>query len=796
MKTIKLNTVFLLVFMASFIKVSAQIPNSAVREIEDLNIFDAFRDDYPEESYGDFLIHTGEMFEIGCIENTECWWNSISISFEGSGGVNFHQNEINRLENYARTVEANIQAFQNWISRQHAIIENEIERQLGASFSDYETAQDAYYEVKEQTLLEENISGYNSFIGDSPQSLKSEYSGKIATKAQVRKEAVRKMKLVDFWKGLIASGEASISQYGHLKYGDIPLNTLTDLSQLQAFVANEETVFGDNEWRLETDKLIKSKILEIGNGVANREPAGYYNEVRELYRAQYNRYDQFDQINLMQLYLTDPMELMEFHRMLSVYESEAVRNDPLYIGRQHDWVSPIYIGASHVEDYAERNFGSLPYAFRVFDPDYFLERTRSLGLGGIGRLIEEINNAKAAHINAAKDALSLDEMLLETCFDNIGADNRNFVEANDQLKSAVAGYFQINDYFKPAVDCVHYLINQYRNDQDFSPDTNYYISSPETVFTYNGRRGSIRVDINSSPQTTALAVRMTDEAITDGFRDFGHVLEALYANNVAVGKEGQVMRDYFEANGIPVPSGLSNETLGRYFYFEAVNYGTESILRIRYNGVIGLELSQLGISLEEYLSILVNGQINTYMNDLILYQDKPIVFATLWENFEIIKGTHLDPALKRDPFSNYCAINLSNALLKSGVDLDTYNGVKCWGCLAIENNSEHAIRAAELANWLKNSSVQGIGSPVSLNGENFKDYISGKKGIVYFEDYWQREGQSERTGDHIDLWDGNEMASSSWFGTQFRLMFPDIAESLFNTSSLYKSRIVLFWEIE
>ena len=617
MKTIKLNTVFLLVFMASFIKVSAQIPNSAVREIEDLNIFDAFRDDYPEESYGDFLIHTGEMFEIGCIENTECWWNSISISFEGSGGVNFHQNEINRLENYARTVEANIQAFQNWISRQHAIIENEIERQLGASFSDYETAQDAYYEVKEQTLLEENISGYNSFIGDSPQSLKSEYSGKIATKAQVRKEAVRKMKLVDFWKGLIASGEASISQYGHLKYGDIPLNTLTDLSQLQAFVANEETVFGDNEWRLETDKLIKSKILEIGNGVANREPAGYYNEVRELYRAQYNRYDQFDQINLMQLYLTDPMELMEFHRMLSVYESEAVRNDPLHIGRQHDWVSPIYIGASHVEDYAERNFGSLPYAFRVFDPDYFLERTRSLGLGGIGRLIEEINNAKAAHINAAKDALSLDEMLLETCFDNIGADNRNFVEANDQLKSAVAGYFQINDYFKPAVDCVHYLINQYRNDQDFSPDTNYYISSPETVFTYNGRRGSIRVDINSSPQTTALAVRMTDEAITDGFRDFGHVLEALYANNVAVGKEGQVMRDYFEANGIPVPSGLSNETLGRYFYFEAVNYGTESILRIRYNGVIGLELSQLGISLEEYLSILVNGQINTYMNEFL-----------------------------------------------------------------------------------------------------------------------------------------------------------------------------------
>jgi hypothetical protein len=72
-----------------------------------------------------------------------------------------------------------------------------------------------------------------------------------------------------------------------------------------------------------------------------------------------------------------------------------------------------------------------------------------------------------------------------------------------------------------------------------------------------------------------------------------------------------------------------------------------------------------------------------------------------------------------------------------------------------------------------------------------------KKGIVYFEDYWARSTDTppNRTGDHIDLWDGNELAGSTWIGTRLRLIFPWIAER-FGTSDLRKSKKVIFWEIK
>jgi hypothetical protein len=193
-----------------------------------------------------------------------------------------------------------------------------------------------------------------------------------------------------------------------------------------------------------------------------------------------------------------------------------------------------------------------------------------------------------------------------------------------------------------------------------------------------------------------------------------------------------------------------------------------------------------------------SSELNSFMFDLGIYQDTKITFSALWDNYEDIKSSHYDSQTNKSLFSNYCAINLSHALLKTGVSLNSYNGASCWGCQSIENNGEHAIRAEELANWLKNSNIDGVAEVVTLTGENFKNYISGKKGMVFFKDYWQRDSDSgtNRTGDHIDLWDGNELASSNFFMTWFRLAFPDITESIANTSSLYKSKTVLFWQIQ
>ncbi len=88
---------------------------------------------------------------------------------------------------------------------------------------------------------------------------------------------------------------------------------------------------------------------------------------------------------------------------------------------------------------------------------------------------------------------------------------------------------------------------------------------------------------------------------------------------------------------------------------------------------------------------------------------------------------------------------------------------------------------------------------MSLNGEDFRNKIDGKTGIVFFKDYWQRNSETgdTRTGDHIDLWDGRglDKLASQNFGENI----------LTNTLGMYidgvysnkeKSKEVLFWEIK
>lgn len=190
-------------------------------------------------------------------------------------------------------------------------------------------------------------------------------------------------------------------------------------------------------------------------------------------------------------------------------------------------------------------------------------------------------------------------------------------------------------------------------------------------------------------------------------------------------------------------------------------------------------------------------ELNSFMFDLNLLQDTNITFDKLWNNYEDIKGSHPNNETNRDFFSNYCAINLSHALQNTGITLNSFNGVTCWGCESIENNNQHAIRAQELADWLLHSNINGLSSVVTLTGDNFKDYISGKKGIVFFKDYWQRETDTDtnRTGDHIDLWDGSNLASNNFFENWFRFAFPELVEA-FGSSNLYVSKQVLFWEIQ
>lgn len=119
----------------------------------------------------------------------------------------------------------------------------------------------------------------------------------------------------------------------------------------------------------------------------------------------------------------------------------------------------------------------------------------------------------------------------------------------------------------------------------------------------------------------------------------------------------------------------------------------------------------------------------------------------MWDNFPFSNVIH-----KAEEIDNYCAVNLSEALIKSNIAV---SGGNCWGCPTRKNNT-HYFRAEEMAEWLKKKPFQDCPTPIKATGKTFKEQFRNKKSIIYLKDYWQRaneKGTSQRTGDHIDLID-------------------------------------------
>lgn len=166
-------------------------------------------------------------------------------------------------------------------------------------------------------------------------------------------------------------------------------------------------------------------------------------------------------------------------------------------------------------------------------------------------------------------------------------------------------------------------------------------------------------------------------------------------------------------------------------------------------------------------------------------------FNELWKNFpekSLIKARCQNKqATSSSPFRNYCAINLSDALIKSGVSTVGAKVTKCWG----HGGMRHILLAEEMAGWLQKSSFSWLGKLEKVDPNTFQNDLDGRTGIVFFKDYWQRRGESlpNRSGDHIDLWNKDEITSSSMFTR-------DILEFFGRVSDFNKSREIKFWEIK
>ena len=166
-------------------------------------------------------------------------------------------------------------------------------------------------------------------------------------------------------------------------------------------------------------------------------------------------------------------------------------------------------------------------------------------------------------------------------------------------------------------------------------------------------------------------------------------------------------------------------------------------------------------------------------------------FITLWNNFpdyEEMKKKCVNKQKKNEsPFDNYCSILMSECMIKSGIRLDQCPGTKCWSHVG----SKHIIKAEDLASWLAKSQPSGFGKKEDIKPIEFQKQLSGRTGVIFFKDYWQRGNESfeGRSGDHIDLWSYNKITGGS-------MLYRSVIEFFGLVSDLNKSREIWFWEVK
>ncbi len=178
-----------------------------------------------------------------------------------------------------------------------------------------------------------------------------------------------------------------------------------------------------------------------------------------------------------------------------------------------------------------------------------------------------------------------------------------------------------------------------------------------------------------------------------------------------------------------------------------------------------------------------------------------LTFQMLWESHPTIAGDANPCSTKGKPnFPDQCAIRMGVALTACGVQTTKLPGVRhCWQ----HNKSQgHVLSAEELAVGLSSQTIAGLSKKNEISTEEFSAELKGKTGIIFFKDYWQRtvNGKKEtfrnRSGDHIDLWNGHQITSPhSWARIHLRIGGFGLHSFGFY-SDLEDSKSIWFWQVQ
>lgn len=170
----------------------------------------------------------------------------------------------------------------------------------------------------------------------------------------------------------------------------------------------------------------------------------------------------------------------------------------------------------------------------------------------------------------------------------------------------------------------------------------------------------------------------------------------------------------------------------------------------------------------------------------------PVKFADLWSSYPKERHPYQDASGKVPPgFENQCAIKMSATLHGVGLAMKSFKGTT-----VPLKGKPAAIRAEELAAWLKLQPFCGLpAQPLTITSKDWQQKINGKTGIIFFKDYWARDGEvSHASGDHIDLWNKDRLTPSLSSFVRFTLGLQSIG--WLSVSDLGKAKEILFWEVK
>lgn len=189
-------------------------------------------------------------------------------------------------------------------------------------------------------------------------------------------------------------------------------------------------------------------------------------------------------------------------------------------------------------------------------------------------------------------------------------------------------------------------------------------------------------------------------------------------------------------------------------------------------------------------------QTNTTQGSVKEVHLKALTFQELWAAYPNEEDPFRDPKTGKVPAyaDNQCAIRLSITLHNVGVEMKSFNGE---GQIRIDGKRT-ALRASEMAQWLKLKPFAGLPTPENITGPDWQEKIKGRTGIVFFSGYWARatDHNGQTTGDHIDLWNRDTLTSPGFEGRATSFFRFTLGVSTAWYSDLARSNQILFWEIK